>query len=79
MGRTACTEPQCLYKGALYLYLLRNWAVGRGTELQAGRWHGRFPMGTLGFFIDVILFGATQALTETRTRGISWGVKATGA
>jgi hypothetical protein len=23
MGRTACTEPQCLYKGALYLYLKR--------------------------------------------------------
>ena len=22
MGRTACTEPQCLYKGALYLYPL---------------------------------------------------------
>jgi hypothetical protein len=22
MGRTACTEPQCLYKGDLYLYLL---------------------------------------------------------
>jgi len=21
MGRTACTEPQCLYKGALYLLL----------------------------------------------------------
>ena len=21
MGRTACTEHQCLYKGALYLYL----------------------------------------------------------
>jgi len=21
MGRTACTEPQCLYKGSLYLYL----------------------------------------------------------
>jgi len=21
MGRTACTEPQCLYRGALYLYL----------------------------------------------------------
>jgi hypothetical protein len=20
MGRTACTDPQCLYKGALYLY-----------------------------------------------------------
>jgi len=23
MGRTACTDLQCLYKGALYLYLLR--------------------------------------------------------
>jgi len=22
MGRTACTEPQCLYKGDLYLYFL---------------------------------------------------------
>ena len=22
MGRTVCTEPQCLYKGALYPYLL---------------------------------------------------------
>jgi len=21
MGRTACTEPQCLYRGDLYLYL----------------------------------------------------------
>jgi len=21
MGRTACTEPECLYKGALYLYI----------------------------------------------------------
>jgi len=21
MGRTACTEPQCLYKGALYLFM----------------------------------------------------------
>jgi len=20
MGRTACTDPQCLYKGALYLF-----------------------------------------------------------
>jgi len=24
MGRTACTEPQCVYKGALYLYLLQQ-------------------------------------------------------
>ena len=25
MGRTACTEPQCLYKGDLYLYYLYPW------------------------------------------------------
>jgi hypothetical protein len=24
MGRTACTQPQCLYRGALYLYLYLN-------------------------------------------------------
>jgi len=24
MGRTACTEPQCLYKGTLYYIVLRN-------------------------------------------------------
>jgi len=24
MGRAACTEPQCLYKGALYLYLITD-------------------------------------------------------
>jgi hypothetical protein len=24
MGRTACTEPQCLYKGALYFYLINR-------------------------------------------------------
>jgi hypothetical protein len=25
LGHTACTEPQCLYKGALYLFLLAKW------------------------------------------------------
>ena len=24
MGRTACTEPQCLYRGALYFYSLKG-------------------------------------------------------
>jgi len=23
MGRTACTEPQCLYKGDLYLFIIK--------------------------------------------------------
>jgi len=33
MGRTACTEPQCLYKGALYLFffltVVRNYSLLR--------------------------------------------------
>ena len=33
MGRTACTEPQCLYKGALYLYLKCSWN-NRGHEMS---------------------------------------------
>ena len=28
MGRTACTEPQCLYKGDLYLYLFTHYSQG---------------------------------------------------
>ena len=32
MGRTACTEPQCLYKGALYLY---HFTVGT-TDMLGG-------------------------------------------
>ena len=34
VGRTACTEPQCLYKGDLYLffYLLNNTSVNKCQE-----------------------------------------------
>jgi len=39
VGRTACTEPQCLYKGALYLYVMcltENLAneSGRGRDFK---------------------------------------------
>ena len=33
MGRTACTEPQCLYKGALYLTLTSHLALRMTPEL----------------------------------------------
>ena len=36
MGRTACTEPQCLYKGDLYLYLFFNIRPFAGT-VEKGR------------------------------------------
>jgi hypothetical protein len=32
MGRTACTEPQCLYKGDLYLYLFMFFSVEVRTQ-----------------------------------------------
>jgi len=34
-----------------YIYL----QTGLGSELQAGRLRVRFPMGSLGLFIDLIL------------------------
>ena len=32
MGRTACTEPQCVYKGALYLFFLPTRYLEKATE-----------------------------------------------
>jgi len=37
MGRTACTEPQCLYKGALYLPL--QWQLLTAFPEQTYRSH----------------------------------------
>jgi hypothetical protein len=45
-------------------------AVGRGTALQAGRYRVRFLMGSLEFFIDIIIpaklwpWGRLGLLTE---------------
>jgi hypothetical protein len=37
MGRTACTKPQCLYKGALYLLPLHGFDP-RTVEIVASRY-----------------------------------------
>jgi hypothetical protein len=63
---------------------VRCGAVSLGTELQAGRSLVQFPLGSLGFFINLIRttsmgLGSTQPLAEMSTRGIFWGVKAAGA
>jgi len=44
MGRTACTEPQCVYKGALYLYLYLTFAfvtlnVFTTKQIHRERWY----------------------------------------
>ena len=41
MGRTACTEPQCMYKGALFFVI---WAVTRGVEWQLPSTPPRIPI-----------------------------------
>ena len=47
MGRTACTEPQCLYKGALYLY----WEKQRYAECRL-----RFKPGASVVQIEIVHF-----------------------
>ena len=60
----------CHHQGNLQDYneSKRDGAVGRGTELQAGRSLVRFP---------VALWrcgpGVTQSVTDMSTRNISWG------
>jgi hypothetical protein len=56
----------------------------RDIALKAGRSRVRFPMVSLGFFIDnpssrTMALGSTQPVTDISTRNISWGVKAAGA
>jgi len=44
MGRTACTEPQCLYKGTLYLYLYLYSPYGSYGLYRASVPVLRFPL-----------------------------------
>jgi len=69
MGRTACTEPQCLYKGALYLYLycireLLHFPEGNAVlpfMFFITQYDGPFP------YEDI-----TQKYTK---KGINWKIK----
>jgi len=57
MGRTACTEPQCLYKGALYLYL-QYWLL---IVIK--------PKAEVGYFLCLLLFFSfhnTTRITVTK-------------
>jgi len=35
MGRTACTEPRCLYKGDLYLYFIAALVIGPEMDTKS--------------------------------------------
>jgi hypothetical protein len=70
---------QGLYPFLYFVLVVHGDAIGGSTARV------RFCMGSLGFFIDLILLaaprtlGSIQPLTEMRPRGMSRGVKATGA
>ena len=46
IGRTACTEPQCLYKGDLYLYLYRIKIIYKACKLTFWRRNYFFNFST---------------------------------
>jgi hypothetical protein len=52
-----CIYIQNIYKfhNVVYIRGAHGDAVGCGTALQAGRLRVRFPMGSLGFFIDFVI------------------------
>ena len=60
MGRTACTEPQCLYKGALYLYIENGrsqWPRGLSRRCAAAcllRLWVRIPPGAWMFVMNAL-------------------------
>ena len=43
MGRTACTESQCLYKGALYLYITKELVQNNAPDWQLTAEHFKTP------------------------------------
>jgi len=64
MGRTACTEPQCLYYGALYLYLYLYSPYG-----PYGLYRASVPVQrcTLPFFYSMFLFAGPFRLRKITT------------
>ena len=49
MGRTVCTEPQCLYKGDLYLYLFRTFTFSAPVQTGPGAHAASYTMSTRSF------------------------------
>jgi len=67
MGHTACTEPQCLYKGALYLYLIVEYFINLGTAIRSearrtNKNKSRIFVAKAGFNKKEILFNSKQDL-----------------
>ena len=57
MGRTACTEPQCLYKGALYLFIF----VADASSCKLKGEYGKDNKGCV-LFMELLLSQDTNIL-----------------
>jgi hypothetical protein len=62
MGRTACTEPQCLYRGDLYLYLYLC-LTGCGFDIRSVTIQSEHMLRIQGFVLEGGEWGATCDLT----------------
>jgi hypothetical protein len=73
------SPPTVLHMGRSYRY--PSATTFYRLFLQAGRSRVQFPIGSLGFFIDLILPAALGPWDRLRvsTRELPWGVKVAGA
>ena len=71
MGRTACTEPQCLYKGDLYLYLIYIYTLNNLVIF-----HTPYPLHTFTISITNnnfnILTDANLTIANRTAAGINY-------
>jgi len=62
MGRMACTEPQCLYKGALYLYMFLSRSNLHTAKRRKGKCIGHIVCRNclLGHIIEGMTYGQEE-------------------
>jgi hypothetical protein len=68
MGRTACTEPQCLYKSALYPFTFYLWIQLAGVPVVARDYQSRNPMyGVIFWYKEKGLHNLLKSVTVKYT------------
>jgi hypothetical protein len=73
MGRTACTEPQCLYSRAIPLLSL--WALRPVQNLSACT-RVNFSLPYIHLQTDIYIFKSTGSLWTNCVHGVATGLKA---
>ena len=70
MGRTACTEPQCLYKGAIYFYIYQiTTEVTYVSQEAEGRYH-TVLQNTFNFALQYV-YEKVQSMDPPWQRNVS--------